>query len=446
MSVPKNLNLKNAFDSHVHWQGTGAFASSLDLSTLKSAEGVLQIPIRESYCRGQWFVGYGWDESFWKDRSLITRQTLDRIDHSGPILFMRADRHGGWCNTEALKIAGLWKKWESPHAIEGGLLELDSQGWPTGIVVDRAMEQVRELVPPESKARIREHLQEGARVFNRAGYTHIRDLTCNSDQWNEAVQLAEQNELTVASEIYFDIKTADQVSATLRELERCRRTSPKLLRPKGVKIFYDGALGSEGAFLSVPYRGHGDKFGFTLFDKKTLTQIISEIWSKDFEASVHVIGDEAAHDVVRVAKCLALTGKNGILHLEHAELLRTETIELMDSLDVVCHFQPCHWLTDKAWAREKLPTLYSALFRWRTLEDRGIEFDFGSDAPIEPSSIIRNLEAVEDANNNGLPSTRHPAEFYMQHSDSLWIEGCTTEVSNGRVSRVVFQGKELNIL
>ena len=94
--------------------------------------------------------------------------------------------------------------------------------------------------------------------------------------------------------------------------------------------------------------------------------------------------------LVQVAYHLKENGVTGRLHLEHAEIVRPETMELMKGLDLVCHLQPCHWLGDHKWLKDKVgQELYSWRFPWRRMQQSEIEFDFGSDTPIEPPSVER---------------------------------------------------------
>lgn len=435
MANNQSLFLLNAFDSHVHWAGTGAAQSILDLASLNDATAAEKLSWQPHHKRHDWLVGYNFDETHWKEPP--HRKILDNLDHKGPILFHRVDRHAAWVNTHALKIAGFWKKWESPN-IEGGIINLDNEGWPTGYLVDRAMDILKEHLPAESSQTVSNCLLEGQRVFHQAGYTHIRDMTCSEVQWNEAVKLYEHNQLQMAVEQNFNIDNFGGIDGTLQFMRKIKNNHPHLLRPVGVKMYYDGALGSEGALLSCPYHGNGTNCGFSIFEAEVMKEMIRKTWEQGWGAAVHTIGDEAADHVVNYAFEIYQSGLKGELHLEHAELLRPDTIKKMKLMNVTCHMQPCHWLTDKAWAKEKLPTLFQHLFRWRMLEDEGIKFDYGSDAPIEPSSILRNIKAVDDAAQYGIMPTRKSSETYMSHKDINWVPNCQTKYNSEKILKTVF--------
>ena len=75
-----------------------------------------------------------------------------------------------------------------------------------------------------------------------------------------------------------------------------------------MKIYYDGALGSEGAWLSQPYYGKGENKGFTIMDVETLKGFMRQAWEIGLGIAVHAIGDQAAHEVSVAAVELWETG------------------------------------------------------------------------------------------------------------------------------------------
>jgi predicted amidohydrolase YtcJ len=116
------------------------------------------------------------------------------------------------------------------------------------------------------------------RSFNRAGFTHIRDMTCRTNQWNEALHLDESGLLTLAVEIFFGTLNGTDFQTVLKEAIAASKVQTKSLRVKGVKVFADGALGSEGALLSRCYcsgSGHGLSL---LADDDELEQAMKLTW------------------------------------------------------------------------------------------------------------------------------------------------------------------------
>lgn len=429
------LILKNAFDSHVHWEATGAFARELNLSTLENPTAIHKYKKKPEYFRGGILIGYHWDDSIWTENP--HRRQLDEWSNHQAVILKRVDRHAAWVSTKTLELVGLLSPRIS-SSIPGGEIEIDTDGWPTGILKDQAMKLVEALIPAKSASEVEENLVLGMGVFHSGGFTHIRDMTCDPVQLEAMQSLAQRNELRLAVEQYFDVHSEEQLPSVLNFITKIKSKTDHLIRVKGIKLFYDGALGSEGAWISRPYYGCGSNKGFTLYEKPILKKMIESIWKSGHEVAIHTIGDQAAQDVVEIVSASYAAGIQGPLHLEHAEMLRPETIQMMKNLTVTCHFQPCHWLSDKKWTDKKLGPLAQYLFRWKELEDNQVRFFFGSDAPIEPSSLAITYRALLDASTSGIPLTTKDWTQYVQHPDQNWVKGCRTEIQNEKVTKTHF--------
>lgn len=434
-----NERIDACFDSHVHWAATGGFAERLRLESIGSASEIRKISRRGVHLLGGWLLGFGWDQSGWPDRHLIHRDLLDEWVQDVPVLLTRVDGHVGWVNTAALKAAG-W--FDSQPEISGGRIERDENG-PTGVLTDKAYEEFRRHLPPIEGAELRRHLLKASQIFHIEGITHIRDVGANKAQWRQALLLDQAQLLKLAVEIFFHVEDLANLEDWIAFTLVAQKEATANLRPKGLKVFLDGALGSEGAWLSRPYAS-GSGSGSQILSEEELTQVLRAAWSKNLEVAVHAIGDAAAHCAVSVARALKSDGVTGILHLEHAEILRADTLELMKSIDVRCHLQPCQWLSDQKWLKEKIGTdLYGMSFPWRRLQEANIEFDFGSDTPIEPPSVTRTLQALDESAASGIPKLLGMGQSYLSHKDLSWAPNSFTIFENGHATQVVFRGDHL---
>ena len=92
----------NCYDSHVHWQATGALYRRLPLTTNQ----------------GEWITGFGWNQVSTDNpvnaggTGNVTEphEILDREFGDCPVFFIRIDGHAAWVNKAALSRAGLWRK------------------------------------------------------------------------------------------------------------------------------------------------------------------------------------------------------------------------------------------------------------------------------------------------------------------------------------------------
>ena len=169
-----------------------------------------------------------------------------------------------------------------------------------------------------------------------------------------------------------------------------------------------------------------------------LAEIMINTWNSNLELAVHAIGDEAAHLVVNTALGVWDKFNSGRLHVEHAEIVRKETVKLMKGKRIICHMQPCHWLSDKKFLKNKIGELIEHVFPFQQMQNENIKFDFGSDSPIERPSLNDNIKAVNELNGSNL-------NIIELHSfgDDTWTPETYTEFVEGSVNKVIFRGNQL---
>lgn len=113
----------------------------------------------------------------------------------------------------------------------------------------------------------------------------------------------------------------------------------------------------------------------------------------------------------------------------------------MKSLHFTCHMQPCHWLSDKAWLKSALAKqTYTELFQWEKLRKNKIAIQFGSDSPIEKTSLLRNLGALSDSVKAGIPALAADPLTYHAHPDSRWTQSKTI-FNSEKIKQVIFDGR-----
>lgn len=422
------LKIPRLYDSHTHFLATGQVNQGLSLFSLKNPEDIGLIPIREEYFRGEWLVGFGWNENNWSSAQKPTRQILDRFFPDRPVFFSRADGHSSWLNSMALQKLGMLGKtrseWPDP---EGGRIERDEQGLPSGVLSDAAHMMVFPQLPPFTEAQTKAFVKRSISIFNQSGFTHVRDMSCTSSLWQVMHQIQSQGELTLAYEGNFTLENRNELDATLGECLAAKKDKTDRLRVLGLKIFYDGSLGSETALLSKPYGGAASgNQGLITWNLSDVKEVMIQSWQNGLEFSVHTIGDEAAHQIVKLAREVSAQGHVGRLNLEHVQVLRPETIQLMKPLHVKCHMQPCHWLSDRAWLPQKLGSLYQYAFPWESLRLSKIPLFFGSDTPIEKPSFFDNKKALELSAGEGIKALQGDAQSFHSHPDAQFMNSITT--------------------
>lgn len=419
------FNIPRLYDSHTHLLATGEFSSGLRLETLSNAADIVGISVEEKYFRGNFIIGFGWDDHNWSVKA--HKKILDQHFGSQPVFFSKKDGHSSWLNSAALEALGISSE--------------------TGILSEIEHLSAWEKLPTFTEAQMRRHLQQACMTFNKAGFTHVRDMNGSSVLWNLLQKMEDQKDLTLAIESNFTFYKIEDLSSAIQEALSAKKSETALLRSKGVKFFFDGSLGSQTAFISKPYPG-GTNQGKALWEIAQVEEILKQAWAQKLEVSVHVIGDEASHQIVQTARKVSAQGHVGRLNLEHVQVLRPETIQMMKPLHVHCHMQPCHWLSDRVWLADKLGDLYKYAFPWEALRNAQIPLQFGCDSPIEPPSFFRNLQALEESpqltGQGRIKKFNGDIQVCHSHPDETFAPSLTT-LENGEVIEVVFNGQKLEI-
>lgn len=407
------LRIPRLYDSHTHFLATGQQVAGLNLSSLSSLSELAALALKPSYWQQDWLVGFGWSDS-WLEGSLpLNKENLDRLFPDHPVFLSRQDGHSSFLNSLALQKLGLQSS--------------------TGRLQEKEHMQAWDNLPALSTEQMKEHLLAAVGVFNRAGFSHIRDMSCTDQQWQALTLLENQKALTLAVEENFTCYSLQDFPSMLASALYAKKHESPLLRAQGMKIFFDGSLGSETAFISQPYRGvPGGSQGKTLWSLEDFEEVLIKTWEQGLELSVHTIGDQAAHWIVQRARQVAARGNLGRLNLEHVEILRPETIQMMKGLHARCYLQPCHWLEDRLWLKEKVGELYSYAFPWESLRTAQIPFFFGCDSPIVPPSFFANQRALKESAKSGIRAFRGDILQHHSHPDSSFADSLT-----------IFEGEQL---
>ncbi|MFF1832497.1 amidohydrolase [Paenarthrobacter sp. NPDC058040] len=145
---------------------------------------------------GQWIESRSlWHEALLAEKRLPTRRELDPATPNHP-LFMPRGIHAAVVNSRALEAAGIDRNTPNP---EGGTIERDANGDPTGVLLGRARELVAPFLPvPKSP---QDALSRQMAVFNSYGITAVTDSGLSIDDIGIYLDLLEHQGLTVRSHL-----------------------------------------------------------------------------------------------------------------------------------------------------------------------------------------------------------------------------------------------------
>jgi hypothetical protein len=166
------------------------------------------------------------------------------------------------------------------------------------------------------------------------------------------------------------------------------------LRIGHLKIFTDGALGSQTAALEEPYAGSDDR-GILTIDRDEIIDSVSRAAAAGIAVAIHAIGDRAVHLALDAIEPTRRTAPALRQKVEHVQLVRSDDLGRFAKLGIVASMQPIHAtsdrdLADRYWGPERVKRSYP----WRTFLASGAVLAFGSDAPVEPIDPLLGIHAA----------------------------------------------------
>ncbi len=421
------IQVKALYDSHVHWLMTGEKKSYFDLLHFNSFSQIKFELFEKKNYRANWIFGFGWNDSQLSNENPCHQ--LDKLSDKIPICFIKKDAHSCILNSAAL--AKVVKKIESNPLINQ-FVDRDSSGAPNGVLKESAFYSIYASIPPLSKSEMRLCLLEAQDYFLSKGFTHIRDMTCSAAQWEILKEMQAANEIKIYADINFNADTLEQAEMEILPLIKIESQNKyPNLKIRGLKIFFDGSLGSKTALLFDNYKGSTTN-GNGLWSIDHLFQVMKLTWQNNFEFSVHTLGDKAVDLVVDVARDLYSRKTRGYLNLEHVELVDPSTITKMKSLFIRCHMQPSHWLSDKLFIQDRLgPNSLKNLFAWEALRRAKVPVSFGSDSPIEEADLELAHNALLDSTKFGIEEFKGDFWDHFVHPERSKIDECAVSHFQG---------------
>ncbi len=395
-------------DAHTHLYFFAISLGRVKLHGVESIEACLE-KIR-SYAstlgKNEWVVGEGYSPDQFKKFVEPDKNMLDSVTGGRPAFIFSKDQHSAWVNSKALKIAGITSTTKEP---EGGAIVRFENGEPTGILREMSSYiDIYKKIPSPSKSKLQQLYKQALQFAYENGVTAVHSF----DQKDGFAFFAEQTEkgkLGLRINYYFPETSLDE----LLEHKILFGTGDDYLRLAGVKIYSDGALGSQSALCFHKYIGSKDNFGIEVESSKSMLKKMKKANKLGFPCATHAIGDKAVANVLDAIEQLPATHFGARHRIEHMELIRKKDLKRVKELNVVASMQPSHCPSDikminKYWGKQG-----ENAFVFNTVQKMKIDLAFGSDAPIEP---MKPLDGIAAAVLRAKPKSRE--KFYPEQKIS----------------------------
>jgi len=406
-----NVIVPGFIDCHLHLLGLGLSLQRVDLSaanTLNKAITLISVAARKTP-PGRWLIGRGWDKNSW-GVAFPDKTILDKICPDNPVFLYSKDGHAVWVNSAALKAAGVDYSTADPP---GGLIKRFSNGEPTGIVFENAIQIFEKALPPPTEAQKLDAVKRAGRKLNSLGITGAADCDWDAGRFRLFGKSAAAGNLKLR--VFVMLSPDDIDSAGRIGLES--GSGHGNLTVGCLKLYYDGSLGSQTALMFEPYNDSQDNCGVAAMTADQLEMFYERTHLKGISLAIHAIGDRANAEVLDFfARKQAISRKLGLRHrIEHAQILRKADIARFKKLDIGASVQPIHIAADRDVADKYWGLRARNAYPLGALLKSGVQVGFGSDSPVENADPRLGIYAAVARKKHG----DNRDSWFPEHSISI---------------------------
>ena len=426
-------------DSHAHVMSVGLAAMSLDLSETHSlAEALAKIgAYAQAHPDRPWILGRGWNQDLWPEKRFPTAAELDAVVPDRPVWLERVDGHAGWANSKALAMAGVNAATKDPA---GGRIERTMPGGkPSGVLVDAASGLVDRVVPAPRPEDLDYAFGLTQNILFSRGVTAAADMGTTIQDWQTFRRAGDLGTLNLRVMCY-------AAGIDNMVLIAGPRPTPWLYQDKlrlgGVKLYADGALGSRGASLKLPYADAPGTKGLRITGDTQLKNLMSRAALDHFQVAVHAIGDEANAAVLGAIEELAPTyGGDRRWRIEHAQIVDPIDLPRFGKNGIIASMQPVHQTSDRLMAEKRLgPNRLAGAYAWHSMLAAGARLVFGSDVPVELSDpFVGMAAAISRVGPDGEPAGGWQPQERVSREAALaayTVTGAYAGFAEGRFGRI----------
>ena len=393
-------------DAHLHLYAYCQNLTFVDLSKVHNINEMINLMKEKvkNVKKGDWVKGVNFDQSKWKENRFPTLQEMDSISKDNPIIIKRCCLHAVVANSKALKMAGIGKNYQ---AGSGGIVELDKDGMPNGILREQSTKVFDDILPdPLKDIEVQKKImQDVLNDMSSKGITTIHTYAAKIWQYNEDISIYKNFEK--------EEKLPLRVTVCIDELfEPEILTEEKLNNPYrkvqlgAYKIFSDGSMGSRSAALKKPYSDDPQNSGFMLFTQEELNNKILTGYEHGLQPAIHAIGDRALDmTLAAIEYTLKTTKEKGMTDEEqknrlpfriiHVQMIDDNLLERMKKLPLVLDIQPIFLCTDLHWIEDRIgKERLKGSFALKTMEKAGLIQTGGSDCPVETYEPLKGIYAA----------------------------------------------------
>ena len=360
--------------------------------------------------RAHWIYGGGFDLSL-TDDGVFDASWLDAVIPDRPVVLQGSDYHTLWCNSEALRRAGINAASPDPH---DGQIVRRADGNPIGTLREwGATRGIFELMsPPDRRTQLRA-------ISDSTGRCAAFGITWIQDAWADPPDVATYLAAAAGGDLKIKVNLAlradparwwNQQSEFLELRTQVSELGDPHLTAGTVKFFVDGVVESGTAAMLQPYLDCAHSHGLPNWNRMELFAAVAAFSVAGFQVHLHAIGDAAIRDALDAVEASIEPIRQQDLRpvLAHVQVVDPADRNRLAELGVIACFQPLWAQPDETQEILTTPRLgpgRAALqYPIGSLVAANAAVSFGSDWPVTDLSPLAGIAtAVTRQTPDGLP-------------------------------------------
>ena len=400
---------------HVFNAGLQALAANLlarpdgsvnDISSLQETLRDWAEKYPERISKTGWIIGFGYDDAQLREQRHPTRDDLDAVSTTIPILAIHQSGHLAAINSKGLEVAGITAATENPPG--GAYRRREGGPEPDGVLEEmgffKLVFTVLGTLGTEDNKTL---LKAGLDLYSRFGFTTAQEGRATIEAIETEAATAEEGGLQMDVVAYADIQgAADSMKPPYLD-----KAYHNHFRIGGAKLNLDGSPQGKTAWLTKPYKvppegQQQDYRGYPAVTDQEAIDLVDKAFKNGWQILAHCNGDAAMDQYIKAIRIA--TEKYGKADrrpvMIHAQTVREDQLDEMKELGIIPSFFGMHtyywgdWHRDSVLGQERAARISPAVSALK----RGMIYTQHHDAPVAmPNSIMILASQVNRTTRSG---------------------------------------------
>ncbi|WP_405150895.1 amidohydrolase [Sphaerisporangium sp. NBC_01403] len=404
-------------DGHCHPDHAGFEAAGPLIRGCGSVEEIVEEVRRYAaeHPEADWIIGASYDATL-APGGMFDARWLDAAVPDRPVVLRAWDYHTVWCNTEAMRRAGVDAATPDPPR---GTFARRADGEPLGMMFEwDAVDAVLGAAPARTTEDLVRALRLATEAYAQAGVTWIQDAWVEHRSVEGYLEAARRGLLATRVNLGLRADPArwrDQLTEFAADREAVRALGDDRLTANTVKFFVDGILENRTASLLAPYSDDPCTRGMPIWPYEELLAAFAAVDAMGLQAHLHAIGDAGVRTALDAVE--HVTRVNGPRDrrpvIAHVQVLQERDLPRFAELGVVANLQPLWARTDAAMTELTIPRIgperAGRQYLIGSLLAAGVRVAFGSDWPVTDHRPLSGLPVAVTREN----AEREPAGGWL---------------------------------